>query len=62
MRDAQQDGPVLIHVVTQKGKGYAPAEESADKYHGVAKFDIVTGAQQKPEPKAPSYTSVYAKA
>ena len=62
VRDAKQDGPVLIHVVTQKGKGYTPAEESADKYHGVAKFDIVTGTQVKPEPKAPSYTSVYAKA
>lgn len=62
IRDARQDGPVLIHVVTQKGKGYAPAEESADKYHGVSKFDIVTGAQDKPEPKAPSYTSVFAKA
>jgi 1-deoxy-D-xylulose-5-phosphate synthase len=43
------DGPVLIHVVTQKGKGYAPAENSADKYHGVAKFDVVTGAQAKAE-------------
>ncbi len=62
IRDARQDGPVLIHVVTQKGKGYAPAEESADKYHGVSKFDIVTGAQDKPEPKAPSYTSIFAKA
>ena len=61
VRDTRQDGPVLIHVVTQKGKGYAPAEESADKYHGVSKFDIVTGTQVKPKPAAPSYTSVFAK-
>lgn len=54
------DGPVLIHVVTQKGKGYAPAEESADKYHGVAKFDVITGAQAKPPANAPSYTKVFA--
>ncbi|MEM7571033.1 MAG: 1-deoxy-D-xylulose-5-phosphate synthase, partial [Pseudomonadota bacterium] len=55
-------GPVLVHVVTQKGKGYAPAENSADKYHGVAKFDVITGKQQKPTPKAPSYTKVFANA
>ena len=54
------DGPVLIHVVTQKGKGYAPAEASADKYHGVAKFDVITGAQSKPPANAPSYTKVFA--
>ncbi len=48
--------------VTQKGKGYAPAEESADKYHGVAKFDVVSGNQAKSKPNAPSYTSVFAKA
>jgi 1-deoxy-D-xylulose-5-phosphate synthase len=56
------DGPVLIHVVTQKGKGYAPAEKAADKYHGVAKFDVVTGAQAKAKPNAPSYTNVFAEA
>ena len=52
-------GPVLIHVVTQKGKGYAPAEAAADKYHGVNKFDVITGAQAKAKPNAPSYTSVF---
>lgn len=61
VRDAKE-GPVLIHVVTQKGKGYGPAENSADKYHGVAKFDVITGKQHKPTPKAPSYTKVFAKA
>ncbi len=60
-RDGEYLGPILIHAVTQKGKGYQPAEESADKYHGVAKFDVVTGEQAKPTPKAPSYTSVFAK-
>ncbi|WP_238372565.1 1-deoxy-D-xylulose-5-phosphate synthase, partial [Heliomarina baculiformis] len=52
-------GPVLIHCCTVKGKGYAPAESSADKYHGVASFDIGTGAQKKPKASAPSYTSVF---
>ncbi|PWW01838.1 1-deoxy-D-xylulose-5-phosphate synthase [Hoeflea marina] len=56
------DGPVLIHVMTQKGKGYAPAEAAADKYHGVNKFDVVTGAQAKAKPNAPSYTNVFAEA
>lgn len=55
-------GPVLIHVVTQKGKGYAPAEAAADKYHGVNKFDVITGAQAKAKPNAPSYTAVFADA
>ena len=55
-------GPVLIHVVTQKGKGYAPAEEAADKYHGVSKFDVVSGAQVKAASNAPSYTKTFAKA
>ncbi len=55
-----KDGPVLVHVVTQKGKGYAPAENSADKYHGVSKFNVVTGVQSKSTPNAPSYTKVYA--
>ncbi len=54
-----RDGPVLIHVVTRKGKGYAPAENSADKYHGVNKFNVITGAQTKPQSNAPSYTSVF---
>jgi 1-deoxy-D-xylulose-5-phosphate synthase len=53
-------GPVLIHVVTKKGKGYGPAESSADKYHGVSKFNVVTGAQAKAPSNAPSYTSVFA--
>jgi 1-deoxy-D-xylulose-5-phosphate synthase len=56
----QLAGPVLIHVVTQKGKGYAPAEASADKYHGVQKFDVITGKQAKPASNAPSYTKVFA--
>jgi len=55
-------GPVLIHVVTQKGKGYAPAEAAADKYHAVAKFDVITGAQAKAKPNAPAYTNVFAEA
>ncbi|OYW57151.1 MAG: 1-deoxy-D-xylulose-5-phosphate synthase [Rhizobiales bacterium 17-65-6] len=59
VRDAKT-GPILVHVVTQKGKGYAPAERSADKYHGVVKFDVVTGAQLKPKSNAPSYTRVFA--
>ncbi|MEE8307765.1 MAG: 1-deoxy-D-xylulose-5-phosphate synthase, partial [Gammaproteobacteria bacterium] len=59
VRDAK-DGPILLHVVTQKGKGYAPAEASADKYHGVSKFDVVTGTQAKGKPNAPSYTKVFA--
>ena len=61
VRDAQ-DGPILVHVVTQKGKGYAPAEASADKYHGVVKFDPVTGQQAKAPANAPSYTGVFANA
>jgi 1-deoxy-D-xylulose-5-phosphate synthase len=63
LRNVQQidDGPVLIHVVTQKGKGYGPAEDSADKLHAVVKFDVVTGQQAKPPPSnAPSYTRVFA--
>lgn len=53
-------GPVLIHVVTQKGKGYAPAEAAADKYHGVNKFDVISGTQAKPPANAPAYTKVFA--
>ncbi|WP_020184429.1 1-deoxy-D-xylulose-5-phosphate synthase [Methylopila sp. 73B] len=59
VRDADQ-GPILVHVVTQKGKGYAPAEASADKYHGVSAFDVVSGAQAKAVANAPSYTKVFA--
>ncbi|MEM7271383.1 MAG: 1-deoxy-D-xylulose-5-phosphate synthase, partial [Pseudomonadota bacterium] len=54
------DGPILIHALTRKGKGYAPAEASADKYHGVSKFDVVTGEQKKAPSNAPSYTKVFA--
>ena len=54
-----KNGPVLIHVVTTKGKGYEPAETSADKYHGVAKFDVITGQQSKPKPNAPAYQKVF---
>jgi 1-deoxy-D-xylulose-5-phosphate synthase len=60
-RDAQQ-GPILIHIVTKKGKGYAPAEASADKYHGVVKFNVLTGEQSKSAAKTPSYTKVFAEA
>jgi 1-deoxy-D-xylulose-5-phosphate synthase len=61
VRDAE-NGPILVHVVTKKGKGYGPAESSADKYHGVNKFNVVTGAQSKPQSNAPSYTNVFAEA
>jgi 1-deoxy-D-xylulose-5-phosphate synthase len=61
VRDADF-GPMLVHVVTKKGKGYAPAENAADKYHGVVKFDVVSGVQAKSAGGPPSYTSVYAKA
>nr|WP_274389680.1 1-deoxy-D-xylulose-5-phosphate synthase [Azospirillum doebereinerae] len=60
VRDADDGKPVLIHVVTKKGKGYAPAEASADKLHAVAKFDVVTGAQSKPKSNAPTFTRVFA--
>lgn len=62
VRDTPDPGPILIHVVTQKGRGYPPAEAAADKYHGVGKFDIVTGTLSKPKGNAPSYTSVFARA
>jgi 1-deoxy-D-xylulose-5-phosphate synthase len=62
LRDADEAHPILLHVVTQKGKGYAPAEASADKYHGVAKFNVVTGEQAKAPPGPPSYTKVFANA
>lgn len=59
---AMKAGPILVHVVTQKGKGYKPAEDSADKYHGVSKFNIVTGEQKKSIANAPSYTRIFADA
>ena len=62
VRDHPGDGPVLVHVVTQKGKGYPPAEAAADKYHGVASFDPLTGRQHEKKGAAPSYTSVFAEA
>src|SRR2546430_889445 len=62
VRDSDANGPTLIHVVTQKGRGYPPAEAAADKFHGVTKFDVVSGTQAKAAAKAPSYTSVFAKA
>ncbi|HWU91740.1 MAG TPA: 1-deoxy-D-xylulose-5-phosphate synthase [Sphingomicrobium sp.] len=58
VRDAET-GPMLVHVVTRKGKGYAPAENAADKYHGVVKFDVVSGVQAKPAAGAPSYQNVF---
>ncbi|MDP8995238.1 MAG: 1-deoxy-D-xylulose-5-phosphate synthase [Pseudomonadota bacterium] len=61
VRDAEE-GPMLVHVVTKKGKGYAPAEAAADKYHGVQKFDVISGIQAKAEPGPPSYTGVFAQA
>jgi 1-deoxy-D-xylulose-5-phosphate synthase len=61
VRDVQ-DGPVLVHVVTKKGKGYPPAEAAEDKYHGVSAFDVITGTQSKPKTNAPAYTRVFANA
>ncbi len=63
LRNARDDvatGPILVHVVTQKGKGYPPAEQSAEKYHGVSSFDVVTGTQDKPSSNAPPFTKVFA--
>ena len=57
-----QGGPVLVHVVTKKGKGFPPAEAAHDKYHGVTAFDVITGAQAKPKSNAPAYTRVFAEA
>ena len=59
-KESKHKGPILIHIKTQKGKGYSFAEKSEDKYHGVSKFNIKTGIQQKGDSKAPSYTKVYA--
>ena len=61
LRDSDVQAPLLLHVVTQKGKGYAPAEAAGDKYHGVAKFNVITGEQNKAPPGPPTYTSVFAK-
>ena len=61
LRDSDVQAPLLLHVVTQKGKGYAPAEAAGDKYHGVAKFNVVTGEQKKAPPGPPTYTNVFAK-
>jgi len=61
LRDDREPGPVLIHCITEKGHGYKPAEQSADKYHGVGKFDVVTGKLHKSRSNAPSYTNVFAK-
>ena len=55
-------GPILVHAITQKGKGYEPAEKANDKYHGVSRFDVITGNQAKPVPNAPSYTKIFAQA
>lgn len=60
IRDRAESGPILLHVVTQKGRGYAPAEASSDKFHGVSKFDIVTGIQHQSKVTAPTYTKVFA--
>ena len=60
VKNSNHEGPVLIHVRTQKGKGYKPAEDSGDKYHGVSKFDIATGEQKKSKSNAPSYTKIFA--
>ena len=61
VRDRAETGPILLHVVTQKGRGYPPAEAAEDKFHGVSKFDVITGVQSKSKASAPSYTSVFAK-
>src|SRR6201995_3920141 len=61
-REAEETGPILVHAITQKGKGYGPAERSPDKYHGVSKFNVITGEQAKAPPGPPSYTKVFADA
>ena len=60
VKNSKHNGPILIHAVTQKGKGYEPAEKAGDKYHGVSKFDVITGKQKKSPSKTPSYTKVFA--
>ena len=59
VRDSKHNGPFLVHAITQKGKGYKPAENSEDKFHGVNKFDVITGAQAKPTTTVPTFTKVY---
>jgi len=60
VKNSKHEGPILIHAITKKGKGYKPAEESGDKYHGVSKFNVLTGEQSKGKSKLPSYTKVFA--
>ena len=60
IKNSKHEGPILIHAITKKGKGYKPAEESGDKYHGVSKFNVLTGEQKKGKAKTPSYTKVFA--
>ncbi len=60
VKNSKHEGPILIHAITKKGKGYKPAEESGDKYHGVSKFNVLTGEQSKGKSKSPSYTKVFA--
>jgi len=62
LREAEETGPILLHVITKKGHGYAPAEASPDKYHGVSKFNVITGEQAKAPPGPPQYTRVFANA
>jgi len=62
VREADEQGPILVHAITTKGKGFTPAEESADKYHGVSKFNVITGEQAKAPPGPPGYTKVFAEA
>ncbi|MBB2199973.1 1-deoxy-D-xylulose-5-phosphate synthase, partial [Gluconacetobacter sp. 1c LMG 22058] len=61
LRDADDKGPILLHILTEKGRGYRPAESAGDKYHAVAKFNVVTGVQTKAPPGPPSYTSVFSR-
>ena len=60
VKNSNHQGPILVHAITKKGKGYKPAEESGDKYHGVSKFNVLTGVQTKGKSKSPSYTKVFA--
>ena len=60
VKNSKHNGPILIHAITKKGKGYEPAEKAGDKYHGVSKFDVITGKQKKSPSKTPSYTKVFA--
>ena len=62
VKNSVNDGPILVHVVTKKGKGYPPAEKATDKFHGVSKFDIVTGKQNKSSNKIPTYTNIFSRA